>query len=567
MQVFLAPASVFSQLTSLSRVRAIKCDESKPTCLRCHRSNRTCSGYKPKADLLATQKILESSKASISGSESSSTPGRVSQLCFLGPPLSNAMWQGEGRARLVGLGCWVLGNDPYREDHGLDAAVWSRMLPCLSQTVPLVNAAVAVLGASYKERFLDGNDPTGETSVIYSLALRNLSHDLLDQRSEPEPLILACVVLACAEALCGRPLNALAHLKGARSLLNARPRPGQALMPVERPFSSAGGQQVDAEYDLALLIGSMDLQGSAYAISASAELAGADDDRRVPVQSKFDTVGGAERSLLKYLRDCYRFTAAASKLKYMPLASIVRETSIEQGRHISRLSLWLKTLDDNVLGRRRNTQELHVPSYRHAYMLRAQCLIAIIYVSTILSPYEVEYDRHAAFFQDIVENVTFVLAKAVKDDENTTSSQFRPGLGIIQPLLFTALKYRHSDWRRKAITLLEHVGMEGPWSGRVEARLAERAMQVEEEDLALKGVPGAVLKTTPEQICERKRVCGISIVGPRLVRDSSGITVISISRCVDVDFMVSGEDHFESPKHWNVWQETMLIVDGLTKAR
>jgi hypothetical protein len=87
----------------------------------------------------------------------------------------------------------------------------------------------------------------------------------------------------------------------------------------------------------------------------------------------------------------------------------------------------------------------------------------IITASIILSPLETEYDSHASSFQQVIENS----AKAIGGNQQNIGSQgqFSAGPGIYHPLFFTALKFRHSKLRRKAIKLLHEAGREGPWDG------------------------------------------------------------------------------------------------------
>ncbi len=79
--------------------------------------------------------------------------------------------------------------------------------------------------------------------------------------------------------------------------------------------------------------------------------------------------------------------------------------------------------------------------------------------------------------------------------------------GILQPLFFTAIKYRHSAWRRNAIQLLRKVGREGPWDGSLLAVVAARATKVEERDLKLLGLT----QILPENISERDRLHGCAM--------------------------------------------------------
>jgi hypothetical protein len=70
--------------------------------------------------------------------------------------------------------------------------------------------------------------------------------------------------------------------------------------------------------------------------------------------------------------------------------------------------------------------------------------------------------------------------------------RFTAGPGLIQPVFMTAYKCREPLLRRRAIHLLTSAGCEGPWSGRREARITSRimdleAMAFEAPSLALEG--------------------------------------------------------------------------------
>jgi hypothetical protein len=56
-----------------------------------------------------------------------------------------------------------------------------------------------------------------------------------------------------------------------------------------------------------------------------------------------------------------------------------------------------------------------------------------------------------------------------------------PGPGILQTLFFTAIKYRHSAHRRRAVELLGRTGLEGPWDVKLLVAVASRAIEIEEE--------------------------------------------------------------------------------------
>lgn len=143
----------------------------------------------------------------------------------------------------------------------------------------------------------------------------------------------------------------------------------------------------------------------------------------------------------------------------------------------------------------------------------------------------------------------------VVDAKIESTIKFRPGLGIIQPLLFTALKYRHGTWRRRAIALLLRADIEGPWQGKVEGAVSQRVMEVEEEafDLSREEI-------TPDMLPERRRVCGQSLLHDHFADSPTDYLRVGLSRCVDVEYMIGGKEPFESGKHWNIWEEEIRVL-------
>jgi hypothetical protein len=212
-----------------------------------------------------------------------------------------------------------------------------------------------------------------------------------------------------------------------------------------------------------LLFQALDVQTAGYVLGRPPDLpASIFDDGGNPPR-RFGNVSEAEAWLIPLLHSCHHFTARASAFKYLPRAPTVSDFLLEQGRHVARLSQWLEILDHNMLSVRPGTvQQVSTRSYSHALMLRAQCLNTIIYASTILSAYEAAHDIHDSRFTQIVEDVD----AAVSHNEGMADGlhQYRPGPGILQSLFFTAIKYRHSARRRRAIELLQRTGLEGPWT-------------------------------------------------------------------------------------------------------
>lgn len=334
-------------------------------------------------------------------------------------------------------------------------------------------------------------------------------------------------------------------------ILRSRHMPGYDLQDCDP--GTAKDEQNDIlvlKNDLTLLIYTMDIQTTSYVLDKPPDLPPLNSALTACDHSNMKSVKDAWLLLVPLLHSCYHFTAHASQYKYLPRHAISQDIFVEQGRHIAQLSLWLAKLDHDILSpRARNVSNLAVHSYTHALMLRILCVSTMIYASTVLSPYETVYDNHASSFQQIVTDVTAVLGTTPKSP--TDLGQFRPGPGIIQPLFFTAMKYRHSQWRRLAIDVLKRAGRERPFDGVPLASVATRAVQIEEAASATVGLKEPLPNDITEQI--RLHGCGMAVEA----KDKPANTVTAMfSQCRDVETMLSS-NAFGNSSNWNIWYEDL----------
>lgn len=422
------------------RTRRVKCDESKPICQRCVRADRVCE-YAPKrtvSTICATSTPSSNPALSCSLSLGPTYDDLPLYDISLSPTyaLSDAIWQSPEQSRLATLGCWVLSNDPMIDKVAVpNSSVWIQLLPQLVHSSRTAYACAAAFGAVYESCLIskDRKDSENIASKLYSKALSAMQEDLNDLSSGTAPVLLSCILLACVEVLQRRRGNALRHLEGAFKVLELSDDASLCLTPpatiATPPAESSPSPEttpapvMPKKDDLFLLLKSLDLQTSTYVLSRTPSLpARTPSFPAFPIDHTefgFMSVRGADLQLIIILHNLHHFTSFASKMKYLPPARIPRESSIEQGRHIAQLALWLKCLDANVLHR---NHILSPRAHRHALMLRAQCLIAQVYASTILCPYETEYDRHASSFQQIIEIAEVVVAAKME-----STIKFRPG--------------------------------------------------------------------------------------------------------------------------------------------
>ena len=211
---------------------------------------------------------------------------------------------------------------------------------------------------------------------------------------------------------------------------------------------------------------------------------------------------------------------------------------MEQGRHIATLTDWLATYDQ---GSQDSVPELPV--------LRAQCLSTLIYVSTILCPYEITYDLYTTHFRYIIE-----IAEKIVHERNTESppilQHFKIQPGLIQPVYLTAMKCRDPQVRRRAVRLLSRLGVEGPWDARVMTRVALRAIEIEEMDEQKQ-------QQLPIPEIDRLHGCGIDSLAPAGKTFPVFIQAY-FSLCTGVEQMLQSSD-YEDSEHWTLWSEDLEV--------
>ncbi|EXJ70711.1 uncharacterized protein A1O5_05701 [Cladophialophora psammophila CBS 110553] len=522
------------------RARRVKCDESKPRCLRCQRGKRSCEGYPdgaprdpgpPQTGVVPVE------------------PGHVDRVGVFKP---TGLGPNPELDRLRLLACAVLSQGRPGARTEAETAFWGHLVPQLALSIPSVMEAAAAFGASYEQQMLQRNCGAAKFKALKQItaAMAKIRQDVLELPHGPLPVLVACTLLASAETIQYRQTDALLHLRGAFSIMNSREwlstksLTGKALL----------------DDDLSCLFGKLDLQVITYALGNAPELQcpvaapGMDGDVTMFTPRK------ADRTLFRTLHSCYSFATRAAEYKYLPRAASREVLVLDQSRHIAELNKWLSCYRQySKMG-----HGISAVNGLHGLVLQAHCLSALIYVSNILEPFETAYDKYALQFQQLVECVERAMRAKPAEAEMPT---FNAEMGIIQPLFFTAIKYRDSTWRLKAISLLEECGREGPWCGCVEAAAAECVVRAEETaasqaaaDAALcrKSTPRTVFH--PQDIPEQARVAGHSLFD--VLEDASGATwaTIEMSRCRDMHAMLlDGQPQPDVNEHWSVWRETCRL--------
>jgi hypothetical protein len=456
------------------------------------------------------------------------------------------------------LTCAILGEGPRRAKSEHEIGFWSYVVPQMIHSIPSVQAAAAAFGASYDERMLKSHTQTGgELMTIrnYHQALRLVQDEVSNLKSGTLPCIVSCLLMGFTETLQQRTDRAYMHLQGAFASSAAR--------------FKGKSKTVSDEDDISNLLEKLNLHTATWRMS-SEPVSDAPD-----VDSSGIMTMSADRALYRILPACYYFISTASPFKYAHLTRVPFDLLIEQGRHRGDLQQWLAQHElDNLHTNSQSQNE-------QLLVLRMQCLAALIYVSSVLNPYETAYGRYGPEFQEIISSGEAVLDIRARDKSTRCLPPFTPEMGIIQPLFLAGLKYRHSFWRGKTVDLLRRSGNEGPWCGHKESRILETVINSEEN--TLRNSSSDVEESHPvlrytDTIAEDQRVHSCLVVDyldrrhESVVRDEGPGSLVrfakvQLSKCRDLDTMLSDEtrgpcrQYWADQTHWFTWFESVALPE------
>lgn len=132
------------------------------------------------------------------------------------------------------------------------------------------------------------------------------------------------------------------------------------------------------------------------------------------------------------------------------------------------LELW-EGLEDAMIAKATQT---------YSYLLMYHCVLKV-WVATCISPFQTAFDAYFAVFEEILIHAEAILsANAVE-----VIPPFTAEMGVVPPLYFVAIKCRHPDLRRKALSLLEITKPKGIWRLFPAIAIVRKVIELEEVDM------------------------------------------------------------------------------------
>lgn len=511
-----------SNLLTLARDRKVKCDEAKPSCLRCIRAGRLCEGYPNRDSPHETKAACSPIQIHLPHELAIrvSSPGSTSDSC-----------------RFSKLGCELLRGGSLRGS-AKTAPFWNSLLPQLAFSDCGIHNATAALGAAAQLQVQKDDQSAVALLRWYGKAVTQVQKQLTARNIDSNSIPATCLLLAFVDLFAGRELQALAHFQGFVALLLHRSGSCDRAISTSPPTSPPTPNNDETlrfvasdELDYAALV--LDINIASYVLSTGPRLP--------PISTHSNpyshTTTDPESLALQTLHASYVFASTASHYKYLPSSLRPSSLSSDQSRHIARLRHTIAqttTLASHSSGR----------TQTRALVLNTHAKSCQIYLSTLLSPYEKSYDAYTNVFASILADAEAILSQDQQDRPPAQPSlpiPFTPDLGPAQPLFLTALKCRVPSIRQRAIHLLKQTGRDGPFDGPRAAGIAARASEIEASE-------------SESQVPEERRLhgCGAEPVAAR-----ARVVGVMFSLCEDVEGLVgAGESGgVGEGRWWRIWRE------------
>ena len=371
---------------------------------------------------------------------------------------------------------------------------WSTLVPQISHSEPSVRLAAATIGALFQcletavAEAVSMRSGAGSRHPFalqcYNKAIASLTASLTQGHSDGQIALVTCILFICIESLQGNERAALPLCETGTMIL---------LGPTVALGDDEGPQPVSGD-----LIRAPALRGEVLPIFSRLGVLSAlhghpprvrvlypdamMDDPFTQSAPAFESTINARDTLYTLMEKIHRVHVIGADLKWEPQSDehAAARLATQRQELQSALRSWHT---------RFTLFHLHAPgspsSSSHdksaSSILRMHYHIASIFLSTSLDRHETSFDAHADKFRSIISEATRVLDSTLENPINRPKQLFTFEMGLIPPLYWTALKYRHPAGRRSAVSLLQRgPRQEGLWEASLMAKIARRVIELEE---------------------------------------------------------------------------------------
>lgn len=245
----------------------MKCDETRPDCLRCIKFGTECDGYLPAKESGTTTMTWI-------GHRATKVLPKVPTLCQL-PPMPQR-FEAEQESRFFQLYCEEIA----AQLHGpFKTALWERIIPQMCEVEPFVRHAVVGIGALtqvYRDQdpreaslhfSQDAQNLQNRNRLMYEFALKEYDKSLKGMRKaiknkahDIRAALISCLLVFCFESLQGNPNSAVSNAESGLRLLSDFVVKQTLCSPRELVMPDRGRSLAGVEEDIVNAFSGLDIQ-------------------------------------------------------------------------------------------------------------------------------------------------------------------------------------------------------------------------------------------------------------------------------------------------------------------
>jgi hypothetical protein len=465
MQVsFLKIQHMTGLVTNASRIRRVKCDETKPDCNRCTSTGRKCEGYPVPTPSRGNSRSLATQHQAHGGET----------LCSLSLyRLSSEIPGDEAEQRSFH---YLRERAIYDISGYFELEFWDRLVLQISHTEPSVRHALLALSSlceTYESQ--DLMDDHSQFRVQFALqhynkAVRLVAKYLSTLQPRLDVILTSCLVFAWLEILRNDFDAGLRHLKSGLKILDDFWQPNKS--------SALRSQHVDVS--LIYLFSRLRTQATVYRRQNSESVPESHEEIRKAVPASFSSIEQARNSLHTLLDTAFRFVRQIGNPNILEST-----TSSEPPLDLLSLGATCRSCLNQFQNWQRSIKNSPVSIFQslNPRQTAAMCLLHMyhktltIFLETLFTRSQMIYDQYGSSFDQVIT----LAERLINNNSQYMSLIIFFDMGVMAPLLYVILKCRNLALRRKALLLLKLAPCrEGMWYHQDIVEYAEWKICIEE---------------------------------------------------------------------------------------
>lgn len=457
---------VISQVVNGSRIRRVKCDETKPACTRCTSTGRKCEGYPA---------LTPSPPSRDSRSPAAQSPDlALATLRSLSVYRVSSEIPGDNAERRSFY--YLRERAVYDISGYFESEFWDRLVLQIGHTEPSVRHALLALSSlceTYESQDLMDDHSQFRLQFAlqhYNKAVRLVAEYLSTLQPRLDVILTSCLVFAWLEIMRNDFDAGLRHLNSGLRILDDFQQPNKS--PALR------SQRVDVS--LIYLFSRLKTQATVYRRQTSESVPEGHEEIRKAVPASFSSIEQARNSLHTLLDTVFRF------IRQIGNPNILESTtSSDPPPDLLSLGATCRSCLNQFQNWQRSIKNSPASIFQSLdpRQTAAMCLLHMyhktltIFLETLFTRSQMIYDQYDSSFDQVIT----LAEQLINNNSQYMSLIIFFDMGVMAPLLYIILKCRNLALRRKALLLLKLAPCrEGMWYRQDIIEYAEWKICIEE---------------------------------------------------------------------------------------